>query len=715
MPDAGKADIDMMKRGIPSALVRRTLALIVAVLTVLALSACRRDNGGEVASSASSTAAPAADTFTVRLSEYKIIYPEKASAACRGAARELKDMLAAVSGGSIAMSDDWSADGAAPEEDLPEILVGATNRQQSEAAGASFGGSAGWSVTVSGRRIVVSASSDILLYYAVGELADAALPCGDGVVGFPAGMSLECRDFNEIKLAADGVPSYPIVYSRYAGSELAAAFGELKTKINTLLGSEGQSMRNDALSKAGSYNSETTEILIGDTGYTESAEGISRFGGAEYGFTVVGNKLVVGGRTPVTTARAVARLVEMLDGAVTEGADGKKSITLPCPAVARFRYTGYRANIPEADGLSLTRAADTGAGGLMLCYEDVGEGEYTAYRTSAENAGFTCVDSNTIGENSYSTYEKEGSGTRLYVAYAGGALRITAEPEDNGYYSGGDADIGGKVVFTQMALSYPGDNTNGMGYVLKLADGSFVIWDGGFTEDAAQLAAYLKKNTAAGEKPYVRLWILTHMHGDHIQCFLEFAARYAGVIRLDNLMAAVPDTYCDPEGACPAWDKVKRAVNSFAGAGIVKPHEGDRIRLPGADIEVLGTYSLILARGGRSDARNDTSVVTRILCGDDGILLPGDAQIPMGEALVAEYGEALRSKYVQVAHHGSIKWPTTRAFYETVKPEYAFFPGSAARYAENRKTEINKYVLSLVGASHMYVADGDWFELVLGK
>ncbi len=474
-------------------------------------------------------------------------------------------------------------------------------------------------------------------------------------------------------------------------------------------------MRNDALSKAGSYNSETTEILIGDTGYTESAEGISRFGGAEYGFTVVGNKLVVGGRTPVTTARAVARLVEMLDGAVTEGADGKKSITLPCPAVARFRYTGYRANIPEADGLSLTRAVDTGAGGLMLCYEDVGEGEYTAYRTSAENAGFTCVDSNTIGENSYSTYEKEGSGTRLYVAYAGGALRITAEPEDNGYYSGGDADIGGKVVFTQMALSYPGDNTNGMGYVLKLADGSFVIWDGGFTEDAAQLAAYLKKNTAAGEKPYVRLWILTHMHGDHIQCFLEFAARYAGVIRLDNLMAAVPDTYCDPEGACPAWDKVKRAVNSFAGAGIVKPHEGDRIRLPGADIEMLGTYSLILARGGRSDARNDTSVVTRILCGDDGILLPGDAQIPMGEALVAEYGEALRSKYVQVAHHGSIKWPTTRAFYETVKPEYAFFPGSAARYAENRKTEINKYVLSLVGASHMYVADGDWFELVLGK
>ena len=246
MPDAGKTDGDMMKRGFPSALVRRTLALIVAVLTVLALSACRRGNGG-VALSGSSTAAPAADTFTVRLSEYKIIYPEKASAACRGAARELKDMLAAVSGGSIAMSDDWSENGAAPAEDLPEILVGATNRQQSEAAGVSWGGSAGWRVTVSGRRIVVSASSDILLYYAVGELADAALPYDDGVVGFPAGMSLECRDFNEIMLAENGVPSYPIVYSRYAGSELASAFGELKTKINTLLGSEGQSMRNDAL------------------------------------------------------------------------------------------------------------------------------------------------------------------------------------------------------------------------------------------------------------------------------------------------------------------------------------------------------------------------------------------------------------------------------------------------------------------------------------
>lgn len=688
----------------------RAVAFAVALLLMIpGMLSCRRGGGEGTSDAALTTGAPAA--FELKFSDYKIIYPEKATAACRGASRELKNALEALCGGSIAMQDDWSRDGQTGGEDAKEILIGATNRPQSaDAPGV------GWSVRTDGSRVVVTASDDQLLYYAVNALTTAVIPAGEGTAHLPLELSLAADSFVSIGIAADGVPAYPIVYSRYVNSELAAAITKLKTKIDSILGSEKQTIRNDALSKAGSYNSATTEILVGDTDYTESGEGMARFGGAEYGFTVVGNKLIVGGRTPVTTAMAVERLAEMLDIAAVTDENGKKSIILQCPDVARFTNYGYRTDVPDVPGLELSRAVDTGEGGLMLCYDGAPETAFADYCTSAEKAGFTRIAESKIGSNSYSTYEKEGSDTRLYVAYAAGSLRIVTEPQSVGHYLGDSAAGGGEVTFTQMALDYPKDNTNGMGYVLKLGDGSFAVWDGGFTADAARLCEYLKNNTPAGEKPRVRLWILTHMHGDHIQCFLEFADKYSGEIKLENLMAAVPETYCDPEGKTAAWSKVKKAALSFAGAVIVKPQEGDVIRLPGADIEVLGTYSLVMRHGLHSDAQNDTSIVTRIVCGDTGILLPGDAQIPMGDALVAEYGAALRSKYVQIAHHGSINWPTSRAFYEAVEPEYAFFPGSASRFAENRKTDINKYVIGLVGgADHVYVADGKNIEIKINN
>ncbi|MCI5575319.1 MAG: MBL fold metallo-hydrolase [Clostridiales bacterium] len=693
----------------------RAAAALLAICLLLGLAACRDVPGGEVTDSgdAVSTCEP---LFELKLSEYRIIYPEKASAACKSAAVELKRQLEAVCGGSIGIEDDWTNDPSVLDSDLPEILIGTTNRTASAAASAALEGRTGWTVRSEGKRIVVSASGDALLSYAVSALAAAVTPAGDGVAGLPQELSLECDSFITLTIASGGVSEYPIVYSRHANADLKAAFEALKTTIDGLLGSDKQGFRSDALSKAGSYDSTTTEILIGDTDYSESAEGISRFGGAEYGFTVVGKKLIVGGRTPVTTVLAVGKLCEMLKASAVKGEDGKVSLLLPCPDVARFENADYRTDIPAVSGLMLSRAVDTGDNGLMLCYDDAKRDAYTAYCAAAEEYGFVRLCENTIGDNTYSTYEKNDSDTRLYVAYAADSLRITTEPADVELYLGESGEATGSITFTQMALSYTAEHTNGMGYVLRLADGSFVIWDGGFTADAAKLNSYLQSKAPAGEKPHVRLWILTHMHGDHIQCFQEFSEKYASEITLDYVGISMPDKYCDPEGECTVYTNggIKSCVSSFAGAKLAKLHEGDVIKLAGAKIEVLGTYSLVSRHGLLSEARNDTSVVTRLRCGDKTILLLGDAQIPAGEALISEYGTALASTYVQIAHHGSIKWPTTKALYEIVKPQYAFFPGSTSRYKGNKTTPENKYVIDLVGARNVYVADGKNFELTLG-
>ena len=130
------------------------------------------------------------------------------------------------------------------------------------------------------------------------------------------------------------------------------------------------------------------------------------------------------------------------------------------------------------------------------------------------------------------------------------------------------------------------------------------------------------------------------------------------------------------------------------------------IPLPGADIEVLLTHEDLGVMNIVSGYRNDQSVVTRIIAKTDKVLLPGDAQTIAGDYIVARYGDYLQSNYVQVAHHGSINHPTCLDFYKVCKPTYAFFPGAQSRYNENKTTPENKYIINLVGAKNVFVADG---------
>ena len=118
------------------------------------------------------------------------------------------------------------------------------------------------------------------------------------------------------------------------------------------------------------------------------------------------------------------------------------------------------------------------------------------------------------------------------------------------------------------------------------------------------------------------------------------------------------------------------------------------------DLADLGVNKIV------STYRNDQSLVTRIVATNDKVLIPGDAQTIAGDYLVARYGAFLKSDYVQVAHHGSINHPTCLDFYKVSAPTYVFFPGAQSRYDENKTTRENKYVINLVGARNVYIADG---------
>ena len=75
--------------------------------------------------------------------------------------------------------------------------------------------------------------------------------------------------------------------------------------------------------------------------------------------------------------------------------------------------------------------------------------------------------------------------------------------------------------FTQMELH------DGMCYILQLANGEYILVDGGAQKEEAveRLYAILKEKAPTG-KPKIALWIFTHSDDDHIGLATEFLSKY---------------------------------------------------------------------------------------------------------------------------------------------------------------------------------------------
>ncbi|MBQ4141099.1 MAG: hypothetical protein IJD70_07155 [Clostridia bacterium] len=707
-----------MKRMFIEKLNLRLLALLLAL--VMLASAFVGCSGGEEAETSSGVTSDASsespvttsgipEGYTLELTlDYSVVRSENASESARGASIELKNELSDLFGKDFPITEDWKA----PAEGALEILIGSTNRPESQSATETLGGELRYSVSISGKTVVIASPSDAILPYAVDYFVNNIVyfDAESTRVYLPSELNYVSDVFSTLAIASGGKAQYGMVYSQHANALVKAEYVKLQSGVNSILGNKTQMIKNDALSKAGKYSSETLEILIGSTGHPENPEGRKLFDYDECGFCVVGNKIIITGRTLPATFYATERFLELLQGSVSTADDGTKQILLPYAEPVIWEYKDYCNGIPEVS-LTLTEAYDCGDDVVTMLYADGKKSDYDSYISSAEAEGYVTVSSRTAGTESYAVLESSSAKTRLFVGHTSDGLRLTAESLNTRTFPNEvEADpYTTDLTITQTALNYSaqGDNTNGMSYVLQLTDGSFVIWDGGWATDAADLFLFLKKMAPQGSMPHIRMWIFTHLHGDHSNCYLEFAEEYADGVKLDYVGVNIPEIHSDNEGeSIYSSGKLKNALVKFKTAQLVKLHTGMLLKMPGADIEVLLTQEDLGVNNLYSTKRNDQSVITRILANTDKVILPGDAQIVAGDYVVARYGDYLQSNYVQVAHHGSINNPTCLDFYKFVKPTYVLFPGAQKRYNENKSTPENKYLINLVGQKNVFVADG---------
>ena len=380
----------------------------------------------------------------------------------------------------------------------------------------------------------------------------------------------------------------------------------------------------------------------------------------------------------------------------------------PGEVVAEAETTGlvYGTDIPEFTTLGSrlnTEPYDCGSSHFEIVYDMTGsedpDSELDAYMVSLENAGFTLRQANTAGSSRSFTYfsGSEGAYDVVHCNYVGSSLyrefHIVYGPESYlGAASAGEVPAYDTVA--EPSISIIGMSDTVACLVVQLADGSFVIIDGGYGYSAEErsysgsyytrtmtykrdhladieaLYDFLAAKAPSGAKPQIT-WMITHADPDHITLPYVFMEKYSSGVDVNTVVCNFP-----ADSLLEQWNintvsggnsKVYAAnfMRHFASADHFLYHTGQKLYLPGCEIEFLMTHEDLYPVV--PTACNHTSGAWRMTVGGKTILILGDCETELNNRMAEIYGSYLASDIVQPAHHGSNGG--TAALYDLLKDD----------------------------------------------
>ena len=331
---------------------------------------------------------------------------------------------------------------------------------------------------------------------------------------------------------------------------------------------------------------------------------------------------------------------------------------------------------------------------VMTDYEDI-----CSY---FERKGYTEYCENTVGELVSVTYTAANDSVAT-VTYNGGVGEMYVTTSNSGASGLPSADSSYIRVNETTVTQSASTQDNGMCYIIKLADGSFVVIDGGYAEgyvndgvhkdDAKNVFETLKSLNGGSDDIYVRAWLITHSHGDHYQVFRYFANNYSAYVSLDTLLCSPAARYyngVEITGYDRYLTELAAADAKKLGASVAYVRTGMEFSFVDTTLEILLTPEQIYKDGDTGNF-NETSVVSRIKNEDGSMIFLGDCGKHASEWLVESYGSALKSDMVQMAHHGCEN--ATAALYDNIAAPTVFWPCNLSLLMGDRNGVVKQHVI----------------------
>ena len=355
--------------------------------------------------------------------------------------------------------------------------------------------------------------------------------------------------------------------------------------------------------------------------------------------------------------------------------------------------SGSVENILPAISKSPTYTYPAGDNGYTYIYNGVSVSHYNEMRQKLIDAGYAQYTQNEFNGTAYNNSAVEvknyfttfvskkaqidigfhETGSRMYVSVTPRSASLLPEREAPDYTA---PEGNYPVIWTQFGLEDFGGEESSLGYIIRLADGSFIIIDGGENLFDPELAVedriykILKKQAPDPDNIVISAWIITHAHGDHFGGLFQFTDTYYDdpTITIKQLVYNLPDnsrlTESDTKnGIANAQNILRGACLTKNNAQLLKPHTGNVLYYPGVKINILYTQENYLTSNanGIMGNYNGASMVMQFIMEDGTTLLIGSDHPVNGNyqganwcdgALYKWYGSFIESYVVSTFHHG---------------------------------------------------------------
>ena len=400
-----------------------------------------------------------------------------------------------------------------------------------------------------------------------------------------------------------------------------------------------------------------------------------------------------------------------------------------------------REDLPEFS-ISATKCITAGNNGWTYVYNNATEADFEAYcdMLKADNFAiyteneFNGAENNQI--NKFATFVTNITQVDIEFHAEDKLMYVNATPRtvsalplrEAPTYTAAGADY--PTMLTQLGEEdLQSGDTPVLCLIMRIADGSFVIVDGGlpYADTVERIYDTLYKQAPDKNNIVISSWIITHADWDHFSAFDAFAQTYkdAKNITLKQVVCNYPDNSLLPEDDTSEaikgrHDRTKeRAALLNDNVEILKVHTGNVLYYADIKINMLYTQENYLAlKDNFSVNYNAASLAFQIVTSDGTkIFVGGDHPVAGVEdgycdgAIYEWYGNFIESYVTTTFHHGlGGGADEAGVVYTVIKPKVVLWNSSQSKITEHGLTnQPRNYYFTTNGAANgvTYYVAGD--------
>jgi|GEM_PF-1496912 len=588
-----------------------------------------------------------------------------------------------------------------------EILFGVSKREATTTALAALT-TTGYSISFSGEKLVVVATNDFMLEKAAAELKNSLLKFEGKSAAIAKNVNTIYDGSADMSALVDenGNFKYQIIYPDANTNGERDLADKLRLDLQKSLGCKVSLIRTDLSIPV---DDASFELLLGKTNRPQSQKLYEGMGLSETKAVLDGNKLVVGAGIGSALDDAISTFYSYLSESAKGVYDGKQMLD------NGFNLTNtsyeWMENVSMLDAGTYMGVDAMQDGSMVFVWEDVTESDYNAYCTTLKNNGFAEKQTYALGENRYVLLEDNLANAYAYYVPEREMLRLFVEDKAKGtaYPSATQATYttvdGYQPTMWQVACDwktavewdtsapegFKGANA-GMCYILRVADGSFVIIDSGMNSKAQAeiIMKHLKEHTPEGQKPVISMWFHSHAHADHTGGLEQITKLYKDQVDVKAFYHNFRSDFALP--------------NQYPNATkYSKLHTGMTFYVADARFDVMYTHEDLYPTPWEDF--NETSTVLRLTFGGQRIMFLGDVQDLGGDIMVKTMPKSeMKSDIVQYSHHG---WDgPNRNLYDLIEAPTVMWPNAIYSWQEDAEEEnIFNRLINTKNATYFYAVN----------